>query len=222
MEVWITVKYLLLIILILLVSLTPILAVGDTISLGSVNTSPGQSSLIPITVNQDISYRGILLHLLYPEDIVSITDVTLENDQPRWIFDWFIPEPNKLRIIAIGPDPIPGNTVFNLHIRTKDNTITQSRDIKFDYIEFSPIVENQTFKDGILNIYNCGDLDYNGFIDIRDVVIILKIIIGEILPNETGVIIGDLDRNGNIGLSDAIRLLSHIVGLPVSMTDCVP
>ena len=65
----------------------------------------------------------------------------------------------------------------------------------------------------------CGDLNDDGNVDVFDTIIILHIIVGNIAPTSSQLILGDVDRDGDITVFDAIFVLQHIVGA-VEITEC--
>lgn len=58
-----------------------------------------------------------------------------------------------------------------------------------------------------------GDLDGSGDIDVRDVVISLKIVVNLHAPSLYQRSVGDMDSNEILDVQDSIRILQRIVGL---------
>ncbi|MBW3623776.1 MAG: hypothetical protein KY468_10260 [Armatimonadetes bacterium] len=58
-----------------------------------------------------------------------------------------------------------------------------------------------------------GDVDLDGFIDIRDVVLLLRYAIGILPLTLEQIEAADVDRNGQVNVTDAVRLLQIIVGI---------
>ena len=57
-----------------------------------------------------------------------------------------------------------------------------------------------------------GDLNKNGKIDLSDIIVLLKMYLGNIIPTQEQIKLGDLDGNGVIGLKDIITLLKTYLG----------
>jgi hypothetical protein len=58
-----------------------------------------------------------------------------------------------------------------------------------------------------------GDVDGSGSVTVKDVVGILKMVIGLIVPTDAQRLAADVDGNGVLGVMDAVRLLKRIAGL---------
>ncbi len=68
----------------------------------------------------------------------------------------------------------------------------------------------------------CGDINRSGVFDIVDLILAMKVIVGDSDPTLTQLILGDLDENGRIDAIDVIIGLQHLVGIVPTLDSCGP
>ncbi|HEY3282258.1 MAG TPA: dockerin type I repeat-containing protein, partial [Armatimonadota bacterium] len=75
----------------------------------------------------------------------------------------------------------------------------------------APTAEATTFVPG--SATQLGDVNADGKVDIRDVVALLRMVVGFTTPTPDQVKAGDLDQNGSLDIGDVVKLLRRVVGL---------
>lgn len=60
--------------------------------------------------------------------------------------------------------------------------------------------------------YVFGDLDDNGIANATDALMVLKIVVGKLIPDERQSIVADVNHDGSIGANDALKILQYVVG----------
>ena len=78
---------------------------------GTVNATTGQSVEVPITLETDVSIRGVFLHLAYNADLLEYDEIKLgSNFSQSWQVFSNEPTPGNLRVITLsfeGADFVP-------------------------------------------------------------------------------------------------------------------
>ncbi len=69
-------------------------------------------------------------------------------------------------------------------------------------------IENAFYLNNILG--NMGDMDGNGIINMLDIMVLLQIVMGESIPNESQEIVGDLDFSGTFEIFDILLLSDRL------------
>ena len=67
----------------------------------------------------------------------------------------------------------------------------------------------------------CGDQNADGVVDVSDVIIDLRIVVGLVVPTDEQEKLSDVVRDGQINIFDVIQSLRHLVGL-TEITECGP
>lgn len=82
-----------------------------TLTVGTVNATSGQPVKVPITLETDVSIRGVFLHLAYNGDLLEFDHIGLgPNFSQSWQVFSNEPTPGNLRIITLsfeGEDFVP-------------------------------------------------------------------------------------------------------------------
>jgi|GEM_PF-2420347 hypothetical protein len=68
----------------------------------------------------------------------------------------------------------------------------------------------------------CGDVNSSGVVDIVDLILSMRMIVGLIDPTLTQVILGDLNENGKVDAIDVIIGLQYLVGIIPTLDSCGP
>ena len=55
-----------------------------------------------------------------------------------------------------------------------------------------------------------GDMDGNGIINMLDIMVLIQIVMGESIPNESQEIVGDLDFSGTFEIFDILLLSDRL------------
>lgn len=67
--------------------------------------------------------------------------------------------------------------------------------------------------------YKKGDVNIDGDIDVKDVVLVLRHIVGMITFTDTQYSLADIDSNGNVNVLDALYIQELILNMPETPTE---
>ena len=184
---------------------------GDVFEINIYNLNDGSGNLV------NYAYRSVFYNFPNVDNIVEATDISLSQDNVT------IKKGELVRVIAKVLPEDSNNKLMNFKIKNssiatvrQDGTIVGVKPGKTSVTVESGNVSrvinvNVSDENGNVPDYLMGDMNQNGKIDLKDIIILIKIYIGSKQQSDLDLTIGDMNQNGKIDLSDIILTLKLYV-----------
>ena len=155
------------------------------------------------------------------EDTKNIIEIAIDDEDKIYkAFDISLYNNDNIKKQPFGyvtiSIPVPGNmkkdNLIVYRIDNDGNKITYDVEIKDGYAVFSTNHFSNYVLVGDLEYIN-GDMNKNGKIDLKDVILLIKKYLGSEDTNEEDISIGDMNENGKLDLKDVIILIKTYLGV---------
>lgn len=196
---------------------------GDdaVISIGNSFVCEGNvdSIIMPIVISNSINVGGVDLTLTYDESLVTITDI-VNGDMEEMLAPLTPIGDNQIHI-STNQNLNPGiGAEFNLAYITFvpsatatgicdiEIIVTSFVDCTFDTLEMECVTNNGTF---YIDEYTVGDVNYNGDVNIGDVMVLAKYVSGMSEFQDINTCAADIDCDSSkIDVNDVAYLAKHL------------
>lgn len=184
---------------------------GDVFEINIYNLNDGSGNLVSYT------YRSVFYKFPNVDNVVEATDISLSQDNVT------IKKGELVRVIAKVLPEDSNNKLMNFKIKNssiatvrQDGTIVGVKpgktSVTVESGNVSKVINvNVSDENGNIPDYLMGDMNQNGKIDLKDIIILIKIYIGSKQQSDLDLTIGDMNQNGKIDLSDIILTLKLYV-----------
>ena len=184
--------------------------------------SPGGVGDVSICLENEVEVAGVEFVLSYDPEVLSLDSVRVTpRTEDMDILSWNITEPGRVKVMLadVGGDFIYPDSCCIVEVSFRvssdanpgDSVSLRLSDVVLSDREGASIgvrVEGGVFRiSGIM-----GDVNGDGEVDVRDVIVLVNIILGKVVPGASQFWAGDLNGDGSLDVRDVILLVNRILG----------